>query len=238
MLLRRFAKHIKDQNWFAVGLDVLVVIVGIFLGMQVSDWNDQINEREEEKILQDRLSLDVDTSSRSIERSLSRIELALENQRGAAELILDNGVNAENIAKFYELRKSFDVLFSIRADTGTLNEIFSSGKIVILRNTELRKSLNSHRMLVESTKSWTQTYRGEAGKLITQLQFIAPIDFREDKTAFLLPNKELNKNRLEIFNTMKVIIDLNNIQLRFIKSHQRSLDNLKGHFTIPRDKSS
>ena len=40
MLLRRFMHHVKDQNWFAVGLDVVVVIVGIFLGMQVTEWND------------------------------------------------------------------------------------------------------------------------------------------------------------------------------------------------------
>jgi len=39
MILRRFMKHVTDQNWFAVGLDVLVVITGIFLGMQVTDWN-------------------------------------------------------------------------------------------------------------------------------------------------------------------------------------------------------
>ena len=46
MLLRRFMEHVKEQNWFAVGLDVLVVIVGIFLGMQVTEWNEERKERE------------------------------------------------------------------------------------------------------------------------------------------------------------------------------------------------
>ena len=40
MILRRFMKHVTDQNWFAVGLDVIVVIVGIFLGLQVQEWNE------------------------------------------------------------------------------------------------------------------------------------------------------------------------------------------------------
>ena len=40
MILRRFTKHVIDQNWFAVGLDIIVVVVGIFLGMQVTEWND------------------------------------------------------------------------------------------------------------------------------------------------------------------------------------------------------
>jgi hypothetical protein len=33
-------KHVTDQNWFGVALDVLVVITGIFLGMQVTEWNE------------------------------------------------------------------------------------------------------------------------------------------------------------------------------------------------------
>ena len=39
MLLRRFTKHVNEQNWFAVWLDVCVVVVGIFLGLQMSEWN-------------------------------------------------------------------------------------------------------------------------------------------------------------------------------------------------------
>jgi len=40
MILRRFMIHLKEQNWIAVGLDVLVVITGIFLGFQVNSWNE------------------------------------------------------------------------------------------------------------------------------------------------------------------------------------------------------
>ncbi len=50
MILRKFMKHVRDQNWFAVTLDVIVVITGIFLGMQVTDWNEQHKEEIERKI--------------------------------------------------------------------------------------------------------------------------------------------------------------------------------------------
>ncbi|MDG1437760.1 MAG: hypothetical protein P8P98_02200, partial [Emcibacteraceae bacterium] len=50
MILRRFMKHVTDQNWFAVGLDVVVVIVGIFLGMQVQAWYEDQKERALENI--------------------------------------------------------------------------------------------------------------------------------------------------------------------------------------------
>jgi len=59
MILRRFTKHITDQNWFAVGLDVIVVVVGIFLGMQVTDWNEQRKEKILHQLYIERLSRDI-----------------------------------------------------------------------------------------------------------------------------------------------------------------------------------
>lgn len=39
MLLRSVTKHVKDQNWFAVFLDLTIVVFGVFIGIQVSNWN-------------------------------------------------------------------------------------------------------------------------------------------------------------------------------------------------------
>ena len=56
MILRRFMKHVTDQNWFAVWLDVIVVITGIFLGMQVTEWNEVRKEKQTERIVIKRIS--------------------------------------------------------------------------------------------------------------------------------------------------------------------------------------
>ena len=46
MLLRRLTKHVKDQNWLAVALDFLIVVVGVFLGLQLGNWNDARADHE------------------------------------------------------------------------------------------------------------------------------------------------------------------------------------------------
>lgn len=47
MLVRRISKHVKEQNWFAVGLDVAIVFVGVFIGLQADTWNEtRINKSE------------------------------------------------------------------------------------------------------------------------------------------------------------------------------------------------
>ena len=40
MLLRRITEHVKAQNWTAVALDFFIVVIGVFIGIQVANWND------------------------------------------------------------------------------------------------------------------------------------------------------------------------------------------------------
>ncbi|MEP3653978.1 MAG: hypothetical protein ABJO36_03695 [Litorimonas sp.] len=48
MLLRRISKHVKDQNWFAVGLDFFIVVVGILIAFQITNWNEGRAEHRKE----------------------------------------------------------------------------------------------------------------------------------------------------------------------------------------------
>ena len=39
MVIRRIREHVATHNWFAVGIDLAIVVVGVFLGIQASNWN-------------------------------------------------------------------------------------------------------------------------------------------------------------------------------------------------------
>lgn len=60
MLLRRVVEHVRDQNWFAVSLDFVIVVVGVFIGMQVSNWNDTAAERQHTQRLLSELASDLE----------------------------------------------------------------------------------------------------------------------------------------------------------------------------------
>ena len=55
MILRRVIEHVKKQEWTAVFLDFLIVVVGVFIGIQVSNWNAARADRVEERQLLMRL---------------------------------------------------------------------------------------------------------------------------------------------------------------------------------------
>ncbi len=39
MIPRRLAANVREQNWFAVAIELVVVVVGVFIGIEVSNWN-------------------------------------------------------------------------------------------------------------------------------------------------------------------------------------------------------
>ena len=40
MRLRSLSKHIREQNWFSVALDFVIVVVGILIAFQITNWNE------------------------------------------------------------------------------------------------------------------------------------------------------------------------------------------------------
>jgi hypothetical protein len=48
MILRRVIAHFRKQEWTAIGLDFIIVVVGVFVGVQVNSWwAGQSDERRE-----------------------------------------------------------------------------------------------------------------------------------------------------------------------------------------------
>lgn len=55
MILQRLGRSIRNQDWFAVTIELTVVVVGIFLGLQVTDWNEARKARADERMYLERL---------------------------------------------------------------------------------------------------------------------------------------------------------------------------------------
>jgi len=59
MRLRSLTKHIREQNWFAVALDFLIVVVGILIAFQITNWNEARKINGETKEFTNRLKADL-----------------------------------------------------------------------------------------------------------------------------------------------------------------------------------
>ena len=46
MIYKRVAARLKGQDWAAITIELAIVIVGVFIGTQVSNWNAERLERQ------------------------------------------------------------------------------------------------------------------------------------------------------------------------------------------------
>jgi hypothetical protein len=58
MILQRLGTRLRQQDWFAVAIELLLVIAGVFLGIQVANWNEQRKERATEAAYLARIAQD------------------------------------------------------------------------------------------------------------------------------------------------------------------------------------
>lgn len=74
MLFRRVLKHVTDQNWTAVFIDLVIVVIGVFLGIQVANWNETRELRNEEAGHLRALENDIAFSIANLETLLENFE--------------------------------------------------------------------------------------------------------------------------------------------------------------------
>lgn len=141
MILRRIANAIRRQDWFTVALEVVIVMIGIFLGLQVNAWNQSRVDRAEEAaflaaLYQDVLVLEKN-SNRLIEariESLNTIEAASNVLFGKVEWrdLTDDECDAVSTSHSPGI---------IATSLPSWTALRDAGRTNIVRNAELRRSL-------------------------------------------------------------------------------------------------
>ena len=149
MILRRVILHFRHQEWTAIFLDFLIVVVGVFVGLQVNNWNALRKDRTDEQLFIVRLHEDIVLAESLTNRVRTRRIERLTVLMGAADKIFartqvkvlsDKECRAVGAAHFYNIPLS---------DLPSLVELASSGRVAIIRDTKLRTAL----VALQQTKS-------------------------------------------------------------------------------------
>ena len=144
MILRRFAEALKEQNWTTILVEFVLLVAGVFLGIQAANWNETRRDRALEAEYVARLQRDF----RAIDaRVASNVSIWQEKAKAPVRLLAD-------IASFQQrgtwprgkaaiLRDLEDAMDGrIPAPrAATYVELLSAGKLGLIRDTRLRDAL-------------------------------------------------------------------------------------------------
>ena len=139
MLLRRITKHVTDQNWFAVFIDFIIVVVGVFIGIQVANWNADIAEQARGESIKTRLVAEFIEIESELARHVQDVSEWIEIAEHISDDILTNRIA-------WDTKEFADRLSTLRwrppsGGSNTITELISQGDMDILYSPNLVERL-------------------------------------------------------------------------------------------------
>ena len=138
---QRIRKHLRAQDWFTVFVEVAILVVGVFLGIQVSNWNDARKDRADEAEFLRQLHVDI-LSAEELSNRIGRFRVERRGNMEAALDVLFGKIGRDTLSAD-ECQAVFTATFVNMpfVDIASFDELASSGRVGIIRDGPLRAAL-------------------------------------------------------------------------------------------------
>ncbi|MEE2525942.1 hypothetical protein V0U79_06155 [Hyphobacterium sp. HN65] len=136
MILSRIATALRQQNWAAVAIEFVIVIAGVVIGFQITEWRGEQANRENELTYLVRLHEDMVQSTCALQRNANVSSGWHTRARRTLDALLANDPEAIDDT-------GFELIASTRIRTSslsraTLNELVNGGQMNLISDNELR----------------------------------------------------------------------------------------------------
>lgn len=166
MILRRIAEAIRRQDWFTVCVEVLIVVFGVFIGLQVDDWNEDRKGQAEERRFIAQLLTEVDTAIEDKSIWLDGANTRLELLRSGIDVIQSQRGNAD-LSDFQCQAIAFSHIIDFRVSfLPTLEELLSTDGLGILSNPQARRVLINYKSGLARAQAQYEFIRSDFANLI------------------------------------------------------------------------
>jgi hypothetical protein len=155
MIIQRVAAAVKNHYWSLFLLEVLVVVVGLFIGLQVDDWNESRKDRQREELYLARI---YDELAADIENINYGIEIA-EHRRDMGQLLIaalaDPELAVQDPFAFFSAIEEAAYTFQPLINDFSFQELQFAGEFGIIRDVALRQALTEYYNKIDNEDQWT-----------------------------------------------------------------------------------
>jgi hypothetical protein len=140
MLLRRIVEHLRAGNWFAITLDFLVVVLGVFLALQAERWYDEQRAASQEQIYLMDLAEDFELTQQNIKHQRERMSEAAQSVVTLLEARSSDAIKLSN-KEFYSLLQKTLRGATLAPVRRTYDVLIATGDITAIKDQSLKKAL-------------------------------------------------------------------------------------------------
>ena len=136
MIRRRVIENLKKQQWTAVGIELVIVILGVFIGLQVSNWNQERVSARQAANFAERLKADLREEDWAYQLQIAYNREVLANADRAANA-LEGTTTMSDEALLVSAYRASQYKQRLRRRS-TYDELISTGTIGLIRDATLR----------------------------------------------------------------------------------------------------
>lgn len=138
MTARRFSEQVRSHDWFAVAVDLVVLILGVFIGLQVQDWNTEREARARGLRYSARLESDMRYEAWSYEYLIAYYKDVRSNADRAIAALADGAPLSDEQLLISAYRASQYLYNELRRST--FDELVATGDIALIADQRLREA--------------------------------------------------------------------------------------------------
>ena len=154
MILRRVIHHFRKQEWTAIALDFLIVVAGILLAFQITEWNEGRRERAREHDYLVRIASELEHSMVAMEASIRRAREREELGRFLLQSVHDPNLVRAEPGRFVLAVLVAGYTYSAEIRAHTFDEIKSAGDLAIFSDKALLLDLTEFYTQVQGVAQW------------------------------------------------------------------------------------
>ena len=143
MILRQMSIALRRQDWSTIAIELVILIIGVFLGIQVSNWNEaRVSENKSQEYmirLLDDLKTDIDV----IDQRLVYWQRVSDEGRKVVEFA-EAGASTDEPWLLILALYNASQINGYRAKSTTFDELVSSGELAFIRDSALRADLANY----------------------------------------------------------------------------------------------
>ncbi|MGA9334707.1 MAG: hypothetical protein WBV39_10565 [Rudaea sp.] len=142
MILSRAIRHLKQQHWTGVLIELVIVVLGVFIGLQAQDWASARAEQQRADVLLQQLRGDLASEKAGLQASRDYLEVVADYTRvGIDGLQAPDSIDPGTwVVSAYQASQIFDP----SSNRSTYDEMKSTGAIDLIRDARLRAQLMAY----------------------------------------------------------------------------------------------
>lgn len=143
MARTRFLAHLRQQDWTAVAIDFVILVVGVFIGIQASNWNDERKDKGLANAYLDRIKSDLIYDLKGLQARELYWRASAEAGDRALRFAEDGRATGGQWSTLLDFFNAGQI-WNYAPSDGTYREMLSSGRLDLLSDAGLKSELSAY----------------------------------------------------------------------------------------------